>query len=489
MKFLKNKSFIVLIIMIISVLYSMFTQPKLIFVCVFSLFYLLLAYFLFNETERKFTYFCAFMFSIIALGNRHHYYIAFAIYILILIRDILKAKKDGKSIFQNFSLNKYSIFLIVFVLYMFLSLAWAFNRNMGIKYIAKYIISLTMMLMFIIENKTKDELKETIKFFNYLFLGVLLLGLLEILGFDFGLQNHFYDLGIINRFVDIIPVTFFYNPNNYAVFLVMGLITNSINLIYNKKDKYYYLSFVSFILTIINLIFTRSRTALIVTIFTFLFIAVLGLINYKNKEFLKNALKYSLKCSIITFVIFFIISIFPSMSYYCGKFAKMPILREIQRIIFAKGGSSLSSQNAPVVIGASGSDNVRVTIIYDVLKGVFINKHIFGFGVGNAGKWLMMQGNTHGIFAVHSYWFEILADFGIFMLLYVIYIFANIFFKMFFKFFKKDNKDRYALVGICLLVAWSMLVFGPSSIITFTPFWISMGLIYSIFRQYYLANN
>ncbi len=372
---------------------------------------------------------------------------------------------------------------------MLFSSIWALDKIMSIKYIIKYFISISMMLLFIIENNTETELNNTLKFFNYLFLGILFIGTLEILGVDFGLPNHFDDVGITHKYVKIIPVTFFHNPNNYAVFLVMGLITNINNLLENKKDKYFYMSFISFILIVINMIFTRSRTSLIVSILCISFILILGIIKYKDKEFCKKSIVFCVKYFSLAFFIFFVLSILPGMSYYCGKFAKIPIVTQIQKIIFSNGAVG-GSQDVPIVIGASGSDNIRITLIYNVLQGVFKEKHILGFGVGNIGKYLAMTGNTHGILAVHCYWLELLGDFGVFMFIYVIYIYAHMSLTIFLRFKKCElGFKKYYIIALSMLFAWSMLVFGPSSVITFTPFWISLGITYAIFNQYFIMNK
>lgn len=215
----------------------------------------------------------------------------------------------------------------------------------------------------------------------------------------------------------------------------MGLITNINNLLENKKDKYFYMSFISFILIVINMIFTRSRTSLIVSILCISFILILGIIKYKDKEFCKKSIVFCVKYFSLAFFIFFVLSILPGMSYYCGKFAKIPIVTQIQKIIFSNGAVG-GSQDVPIVIGASGSDNIRITLIYNVLQGVFKEKHILGFGVGNIGKYLAMTGNTHGILAVHCYWLELLGDFGVFMFIYVIYIYAHMSLTIFLRFKK-----------------------------------------------------
>ncbi|EJO5349218.1 O-antigen ligase family protein [Clostridium botulinum] len=484
----KKYNFILLSIMILTVIGNFILKNNSIFISIFAIFYLGLIYKCYGENNsKKLMYYISFLFAIISLGNRHHYYIAFSIYSIIFIKYIVYNKDKLFLKIRNYKLKSYSIFIFIFITYIILSLLWAWDRKASVNYLFKYFVSITMMLMFMIENKQEKELEQTIIFFNYLLLGILTIGILEILGLDFGLPNHFADLGINHKYVRRIPVTFFHNPNNYAIVLVVGLITNIKNLMNNNKtSKYYYLSRLNYIFMVINMFFTRSRTSLITCILILLFIIVLGVINYKQKDVLKNNTLFGGKYILLGFIIFCFLSIFPSMSYYSGKLAKVPIISNIRaELFYNKQSNDVKEESNPIVIGGSSSDNIRFTLIYDVVKGVVVEKNYFGFGVGNSANYIKYKNNTHGIYSIHSYWFEIMADLGIFMFLYVIIFYAITFFKMLFKYSKSNlNKNVYYLMGICLLFSWVFLAFGPSSVITFTPFWISFGIIYSIYNIY-----
>ncbi len=85
------------------------------------------------------------------------------------------------------------------------------------------------------------------------------------------------------EYVKHIPVTFFYNPNNYAVFLVLGMAALAISFLFadNKKDKMIYASL--YFIAQINLIFTRSRTAWISIFLIILFCMGFYMLKFKNK--------------------------------------------------------------------------------------------------------------------------------------------------------------------------------------------------------------
>ncbi len=92
---------ILLFLMLGSVIFSFITTPSLIFVQCISIVYLIIIYVFFGENQRKFAYFSSFLFSIIALGNRHHYYLAFLIYILVFLKQIFIEKKHFNKYYKK----------------------------------------------------------------------------------------------------------------------------------------------------------------------------------------------------------------------------------------------------------------------------------------------------------------------------------------------------------------------------------------------------
>ncbi len=63
--------------------------------------------------------------------------------------------------------------------------------------------------------------------------------------------------------------------------------------------------------------------------------------------------------------------------------------------------------------------------MYDVVHGVISEKHYLGFGAGNIEKYVEKMNNTFGVLNVHSFWVEMLGDFGIAIFLYIIYIYIS----------------------------------------------------------------
>ncbi len=104
------------------------------------------------------------------------------------------------------------------------------------------------------------------------------------------------------------------------------------------------------------------------------------------------------------------------MKPYYGKFSTSKFFN------FKKQDTAI--EQPPIAIGKKGSDNQRITLMYDVVHGVFYEKHYFGFGPGNIEKHVEKMNNTFGVFNVHSLWFEILEFWDIILLILYIHLFT-----------------------------------------------------------------
>ncbi|SHK23635.1 O-antigen ligase like membrane protein [Hathewaya proteolytica DSM 3090] len=492
----KHETEINFIILLSSMLLCTLLKKNGIFVALFSIAYITGIYFKCKGNCRKFLYLSSLYFAIAILGHKINYNIAFVLYFIHYTKNNYKSILMSLKTFSVKKLNMYGIFFFVFGVYMVLSLLWAMNVKTSLEYITRYAVGATMLAMIILENKREEELKDTFRFITYLVSGILVIGILEILGFDFALPNHFVDHGMTYKEALRIPVTFFYNPNNYAIFLIMAFIISLADLFYKENKKFTLISLINLLMTLVNIVFSRARIALLTFFICIFVLLVFGIINIKrNKKFAYKTIKYSVIYGILIVGTFVIFSMFPRMGYYTGKFAKIPLVAEIRTIIKDKLQSEAKPDKEQLekeivtsnkVIGNEGSDSVRLTLMYNVaIHGVFKDKNLFGVGVGNSPNYLKTINNTHGIINVHCFWLEILCDFGVFIGLYTIitYLcFVNQLFRL--RKIVDLNKDRYYLSGFILAVAMIFLVFGPSSVIHFPPFWIGIALSYSILDCY-----
>lgn len=471
---LKNKK-IALFIMLATIVVKMYVTPNIVVISIFAVFYLVLIYKFYGESIREFFFYCSLLFSIVTLNNRNQFYISIIMYILIYLFDFTQ---NNDNWLKKIKFNKYSIFLLVFITYMTSSMIWAEDKNFAFNYLIQYFISLALFLVYISWNNNNRKYIKSLNFLKVLFYGIVVLGTVEICGIELGLRNIFITKEMYQVHLKRVPTVFFYNPNNYAFFLVLGITALVINgICSNKKNTF--VDNAIFIMAHVNIIFTMSRLGLIAIYLSYFSLFTILLIS-KNRQKKYFMIKKVIKYLVYSSMIFMVISLVPGTKPYCGRLKNTTIIKNIDKL-FEKAVVEKETKLQPVVtVGAKGSDNQRVTLLLDVFEGVILEKNIIGFGVGNIKNYILLKGNTHGVYQIHNFWFEILGDFGIGILMYmgIIYLFGIFELVKSYLFESKEN-NKYLLIPINMALILVFLVLGPSSVVTFSTFWIALGLIYS----------
>lgn len=480
----QNKAIYLIIILSLIANYIIF--PSLIVVQLFAALYITLIYKKFVDGKREFIYFSTLLFAIInfslkiPVGSRYdiyYFYVTLFIYVVFLIYNFLKKYK-----YLNFDLikhNKYLVFIGVFILYMLFSFIIAQDKKLSIKYIFDFFIMLFLMIMVIYENKSKVKIHKSLIFLKYLYMGILFLGILEMFGIRYGVRNHFEEWDPIATqisYVKRIPVVFFYNPNNYAVFLVIGMTIIIAALLFTKNKYEKILYFILYLISQLNLIFTRSRTS-----WTTVFIVLLFMIAFyllpRNRN-MKNVKKLIVS-AFVTMAVFVGISFIPNMQPFYGKITGSSLFSKLN-IFNSQYQPNLQDQKL-LQLGKKGSDNERYTLIYDVVHGVVMKRHYLGFGAGNIENYIKSMNNTFGVLNVHSLWFEILGNFGIAIFLYTMYIYICIIKDPLKNYFNLDTElKKYSIMFSSNIFGIIFLSFGPSTIMWYPPFWISLGMSLAI---------
>ncbi|KAA8675776.1 O-antigen ligase family protein [Clostridium sp. MT-14] len=477
-----GQSRIVYILIILSLIANYLMFPSLIVVQLFAAFYVTIIYKKFITCKLDLIYFSTLLFAIInfslkiPIGSRYevyYFYVTLFIYMLFFIYGFVKHYNNiGFDLIKN---NKYFIFISIFIVYMLFGFFISEDKKLSIKYIFNFFIMISLMIMMIWENRSRTVMNKSLKLLEYIYMGVLFLGTLEIFGVRYGVRNHFEEWDpIVTQisYVKKIPVVFFYNPNNYAAFLVIGmtiligawLFTNSR---FNKRI-YLLLYFISQL----NLIFTRSRTAWITIFIVLLFMIIFY--SFSNNRSVYNIKRLAILAT-VTIAVFLGISFIPNMQPFYGKITGSRLLSKLN--IF-NSDYRLNPQDEKLLqLGKKGSENERYTLIYDVVHGVIIQKHYLGFGPGNIENYVKKMNNTFGVLNVHSFWFEILGNFGVAIFLYTIYIYANMIRSPLRSYDYSDREmKKYSIMFSSNLFGIVFLSFGPSTIMWYTPFWISMGM-------------
>lgn len=374
------------------------------------------------------------------------------------------------------------IFIIWFI-YMCVSLLWAINRSLSIKYIAIYMMMFAFIGCLMAYNINKERLNETIKLLLYLISIVVVIGLIEVL---LGKQlpvKHYID-GFLDSLpqwqintIQARPIVFSYNTNNLNATLAM-LIPICLFAVYKFKSviaKIWFslVSIIAFALVVI----TTSRTGYAAFLAAAAIFILYSLINVRN-----------LGIKQMVYPLLIVVGMTAAFFYAPEMMNIKPVEgEEIQHTTTLTGKlHSLESMVSGEETSEYSTLN-RMAIIKDVFGGVIGEKRLQGFGVGNVEQYIKDQGNTGSIYSPHCYAIEILGDFGIpgvvlYGILYLYLLIYNLVLAV-----KKRSSVCFAMVTA--LIAFAPASFGPSSITYVFSYWIMMGLSISCIQIYKDSNS
>ncbi|MFX0548035.1 O-antigen ligase family protein [Hathewaya histolytica] len=469
------KSYAYLIFLCLSVLINFIIYPQLMVLHIFSLVYIGIIYYKFSTDFSKLITCSLILFGTIGSNMYfyikssciYYYFVLIFIYYINFVYTIIKNKQIHNMIKK--AKNTYFIVFFIICLYTVVSVFTSSNVSVAISSVKNNIIMLSLVFIIAIEFTNKNNVKEYAKFFMWLIIGVLVLGTIEIIGIRYGLKNTFVYLQVpVAQFPHIkhVPVVFFYNPNNYSLFLVLSMIVILYKIFYPRNNKENYIYYLIYIIALINLIFAMSRTAWISLNMTLGFIVVFYVINREWRCTINAT-----KVFILTLIIMFGLSHVNFMKPYYGK------MQKITNIEIGGENNNINNDEANVLkVGNSGSTNIRYTLLFDVAKGVFKDKNYFGFGPGNTSLYIKSLNNTHKIHSIHSFWFEILGDYGVFIFTLVIVFYLLVCWNILYKYRNEKGyiKNASCIFGF-LMFAIVFVVFGPSSVINLPIFNLIFG--------------
>jgi len=390
-----------------------------------------------------------------------------------------KAFKD-REVLLNIDKKVLSIYMLWFI-YMCVSVTWALNRNLAIKYIAIYLMMFAFIINMMIYNVNKERIKNTINLLLFLISLITIIAFIEVtLGNQLPIK-HYADAFITSlpindqNLINSRPIAFSFNPNNLAATLAI-LCPLLFYTIYKARNIFakigcILVSFIAFLLIAI----TTSRTGFVAAGFGVIVYGIYSVFNVK-----RIGLK-AILCPIIL-----AISLFVTFNY---SYVFMNIVSNGQ----TKADNGLADkmnalEDQEIREGGDGSLNVRATIIKDVLiKGTINEKKYLGSGVGNVEQYIRNQGNTMNIYSPHCYAIEILGDFGIpGIVLYGIYYLYLLIGNIVVGIKKKSVMCFAAVAG---LIAFAPASFGPSSITYVFSYWILIGFAISCLQVYKKEND
>lgn len=443
---------------------------------IFALINLAIIYKFFNNSFRKAFYYITLLFAIMSMTLGVHlkeyigideqinlYYIYLLAYMIVWFINLVKDFRKNKKI----KLDYINILAIIFAVYTFVSFIFAQDKILAVVELLYYGVMFSLVIMIVNENKTKLELKETLRFLGVVSIAVLLMGTFKIIT---GIQiepNSVYlkpgmSMSSMYEPYNRIPTLFFYNPNNFSLVIVIILVAFSILLVSNKKYNKCLIGTIIY-LSELNIVFSRSRTAWIASGVIFVFLAILLLMKKQWK-----------KATIILIPLLLFPITFKSAEVIESSKFLYEKLSELDNNIVDEGGQIIEGTN--ISIGSNGSINVRATLYIDILQGVFKEKNYLGFGAGNVNEYIKARDNTHGRYDPHCWWLEILGDFGIIGFVSFTLCYFIIAFRCFIRFLSNKSLQYTSLLALGLLAATFILVFSPSSVLRIIPFWIVIAI-------------
>lgn len=402
-----------------------------------------------------------------AISKIYVFHIALGIFSLITLIKLIKNIDIIKKLDKNII-----IILGIFFAFIVISFTWAISKSMAIQFILIYLMMIVFILDMLIYNINKEGFNKTIKIVISLFAFIVVVGAVEtITGTQLPVVHNYTtaDYSPIQMAVcNSMPIAFSYNLNNYACML--AIIAPFLLFAIYKTNSTIAKILIAFVATFSFAIavITTSRTGFVAMVVVFGSFFLFSLINVKKLKKLNIIIMVFMAIGVV--VLYKYAYLIPNIKPIYGDNG-LEIKYDKTNALNDKMGK-LESQE--VEFQGEGSINVRWTIAKDILTGVFVDKNLVGFGVGNSQEYIRLLDNTGGTYRTHSLVLELLGDFGVVgLLLYgVMYLYLLIR-NSILAVKRRDNISIAVLVGLIALIPAS---FGPSTITYIFLYWVLLAL-------------
>lgn len=352
----------------------------------------------------------------------------------------LKIKND-----QSFIIGFYFFWLI----YSLFSIGWVKDYNSWFR--AVFFIASGFLIIWILSSYIRKE-REFKSIFMIIF-GMIILH--NLIGWNELLTGNymFADLTIIDRHNQFgynsaarVPISMFYNPNDYATFLVIGIFITYI-VFSNSNIKIIKGLSIATIISSGLLLFRSSSRANILGLIVGL---IISLYMKYFKKISKKTLLIIFAIPIILLNLFFLESIFASLA------------NELQ---FSFDG---------------GSDYTRLNLIRNGLH--FLKETAgFGTGAGNIEYWMETRRiyNVGSIRNMHNWWLEILVGYGIVVFIGYIWMYIKIAKRLYYSYLNSCNIfiKNTSLGLLSTMAAFVITSISSSSNLPIEWLWLFWGIV------------
>lgn len=344
-------------------------------------------------------------------------------HILLVVITLLSLKSIHKVKYR-----KEDLILYIFLLYSFIRVFLSENLILGLKNQIYILIGISIYLN--MKSLLKKNEKKVLNLIKYVYIFSCFIGIMEVLR----LKRWYTSAYNIS---ENSPSAFYGNINNYATVIVM--VFPFILLKKNSISKFFIL-----VTSLILLYFCDSRTNIIAIIIEMGFYFIMKLINTRGKN------------KVLTLFLGIIVS-----------FSLKDKVKDSYELLYALYNSS------SILNGSIGTRKTFIVNILNELK----NFKVFLFGVGGGNSTIIHQKAlaTQEIYNSHSFFLEILVEYGIFIFLLLFIYYFNLIFKNY-KNYKKTKEKIYLSIVISL-IGTAIGVNSMSTVIYFFPFWCILGFV------------
>lgn len=353
----------------------------------------------------------------------------------------------------------YIYFLFSWLLYSFISMAWAASKGDAIKDITFLLMSFLLIYFSIYYFSEKNDF---IKLYN---IWLVVLCILILIGFWERMTGSHLSVSKLfsetRPWVRHNPTGTFHNPNDYATYIALSIPFVLAAFRYIRKKYIRIFCIVCFFASFYLIVSTGSRANIIAVLFEILFIFVFLMNINKKIKFL---------ISFLTLIIIFSV-MFPLGNVYQ---------------LYNDTVTELNSLVNQLKL-MEGSMGVRVNLIKNGLHFLYSTVG-FGVGAGNAEYYMehYSRYNTGGILNPHNWWLEILVNYGVIMFFGYISFYIGIIMNLW-KICRKNILKFEKMICEALLVSLVGFFFASissSSIMAFKPQWLLFAFALSYLNYF-----
>ncbi len=380
--------------------------------------------------------------------------------LLVLLLFCFKSMFKGTIALHQNSIKNYIYFLFFWLGYSTISLAWAISKGDAIRDIIFLLMGILVIFFATYYFFTEKDLINLYHIWLFVFCLLIVIGFWEHLtGIHLPVSSLYSE---VRPYLMHIPTGVFFNPNDYAIFLALGIPFSLTLFRYSKKKYLYFLSICCFISAFYLIISTGSRANIVAVLFEILFIFIFLMNINKKAKFL---------IGLTTIIIIFSV-IFPLESAY-----------QVYNKIMAELNSLMIQLRL-----REGSIGIRVNLLKNCLYFLYSSAG-FGIGAGNAEYYIANYSKyyTSGIINPHNWWLEILVNYGLIIFLGYIFFYIGII-KRLWKIYRSIHSKVDKKICETLLI--SMLGFffasvSSSSIMAFNPQWLLFAFTLSFINYFH----